>query len=102
MEDGYLWQISYTAGDGNDVTVTILPPPPFDTWLTTYPTLTGNNTLPTADPDGDGVTNLMEYATAMNPTANDAVPVNATKVGGVLVSEKQNCHRCDLHRRVER
>jgi autotransporter-associated beta strand protein len=83
-EDGYLWQISYTGGDGNDVFVTILPPPPFDTWLTTYPTLTGNNALPTAEPDNDGVQNLMEYATAMNPTLNDTVPVSGTKVGSVL------------------
>lgn len=84
IEDGYLWQISYTAGDGNDVTVTIVPPPPFDTWLTTYPTLTGNNTLPTADPDNDGVTNLMEYATAMNPTVNDVAPILVTMNGNML------------------
>lgn len=83
-EDGYLWQISYTAGDGNDVTVTIVNPPPFDTWLTNYTTLTGNNALPTADFDADGVTNLMEYATAMNPTLNDTVPAAATKVGSNL------------------
>ncbi|MFZ4766941.1 MAG: hypothetical protein ACOYMN_18465, partial [Roseimicrobium sp.] len=84
QEDGYLWQISYTGGDGNDVTVTLLPPPPFDTWVATYPTLTGNNALPTADPDNDGVQNLMEYATAMNPTANDVVPMSALKNGSTL------------------
>lgn len=83
-EDGYLWQISYTGGDGNDVVVTITTPPPFDTWLTTYPTLTGNNALPTADPDNDGVQNLLEYATAMNPTLNDAVPMSALKNGNTL------------------
>ena len=101
-EDGYLWQISYTAGDGNDVTVTIVPPPPFDTWLTTYPTLTGNNTLPTADFDSDGATNLMEYATAMNPTINDPVPASATKVGNTLEYEyRKNKAATDVTYSVE-
>ena len=61
-----------------------MPPPPFDTWLSNYPTLTGNNILPTADPDSDGVSNLLEYATKMNPAVNDVVPQSATKNGSNL------------------
>ena len=34
--------------------------------------------------DGDSVTNLMEYATAMNPAVNDPVPMSAQKAGNTL------------------
>ncbi|MFM2166121.1 MAG: hypothetical protein RIS79_492, partial [Verrucomicrobiota bacterium] len=37
-----------------------------------------------ADPDGDGVTNLLEYATARNPWSNDASPVGAAWLSGML------------------
>lgn len=40
--------------------------------------------LDTADTDGDGSTNLLEYATAMNPATGDQVPMSAEKVGSVL------------------
>ncbi|MBK8038654.1 MAG: autotransporter-associated beta strand repeat-containing protein [Verrucomicrobiaceae bacterium] len=42
------------------------------------------NGLDTADTDGDGSTNLLEYATAMNPVTGDPVPMSAEKVGSVL------------------
>ena len=39
-------------------------------WIAGYPSITGNATLATADPDGDTITNLMEYALdGMSPTA---------------------------------
>ena len=34
--------------------------------------LTGSNALPTADPNGDGVTNLMAYALGFDPTVNQS------------------------------
>lgn len=33
-------------------------------------TLTGDDALPNADPDGDGLTNVQEFAFGLNPTAN--------------------------------
>ncbi|RYD28004.1 MAG: DUF1080 domain-containing protein, partial [Verrucomicrobiaceae bacterium] len=38
----------------------------WDAWLATH-TLTGNNALPSADPDGDGINNRWEYAMGTNP-----------------------------------
>ena len=61
--------------------------PPYDAWALANSldnsTLAKDATL-TADPDHDGVPNLLEYATKMNPAANDVVPQSATKNGGTL------------------
>ena len=37
-----------------------------------------------ADPDGDGIPNLLERATAMNPGTSDPVPVSITKTATAL------------------
>ena len=42
------------------------------------------NGLDTADTDGDGTANLLEYATAMNPATVDPVPMSAEKAGNLL------------------
>jgi cellulase/cellobiase CelA1 len=42
------------------------------------------STGPHADPDRDGVRNVLEYATAMNPTASDAIPQNLTKTESAI------------------
>lgn len=56
--------------------------PPYDAWA--IASGLDNSTLAkdastTADPDHDGVSNLMEYATKMNGAINDAVPMSAAK-----------------------
>lgn len=43
----------------------------YTTWLNQF-ALAGSNSLPTADPDGDGVTNAVEFALAGSPTVPDA------------------------------
>ena len=53
-------------------TPTPTPPPSsvltYSNWLTNYSSLTGANTNGTADPDGDGFINDVEYAFGGNPT----------------------------------
>jgi hypothetical protein len=40
----------------------------YGNWLTNYPSITGTNTNGTADPDGDGFVNNLEFAFDGNPT----------------------------------
>ena len=53
---------------------------PFDSWTVAQ----GLPPDPLDDSDHDGVSNLLEYATKMNPSANDATPQSATKTGSDL------------------
>ena len=55
----------------------------YDAWAVSK-SLGGAEASPAADPDSDDVSNLMEYATGMNPAVNDVVPVAATKVSNTL------------------
>ncbi|GEP41821.1 PQQ-dependent sugar dehydrogenase [Brevifollis gellanilyticus] len=78
-EDGHTFKITYAGGDGNDLVLTKLTP--IETWRYTNYGTTDNTGLAsdTGDNDGDGVLNVMEYATRMDPTKGDAVPAAATK-----------------------
>ena len=56
--------------------------PSYDAWALTAGldnSTPSKDATPTADPDHDGVSNLMEYATKMNGAVNDPVPASATK-----------------------
>jgi autotransporter-associated beta strand protein len=81
-DDGYTFQITYAGGTGNDVVLTLITTP-IEQWrFTNYGSVLNTGTaLDTADTDGDGVANLLEYATKMNPAANDVAPQSATKNG---------------------
>jgi hypothetical protein len=52
------YSIIYNNGT---LTVSGTAAPSFDDYMNNYPGLTGNDRLPAADPDKDGVANLMEY-----------------------------------------
>lgn len=50
-------------------------------WLTNYPSLTGTNALPAANPDGDPYANQAEFAFDGNPTIGSPAFLTAVKVG---------------------
>ena len=56
---------------------------PYSSWLTNYPSLTGANTNGTADPDGDGFNNNLEFAFNGNPTTGTPSLLTVTNVGGI-------------------
>jgi len=57
----------------------------YDSWLTNYPSLTGTNTNGTADPDGDGFNNDLEFAFDGNPTVGTASLLTVTSSGSSAV-----------------
>jgi hypothetical protein len=69
------------AGGSTTATVTIAVVSAYDSWASSY-SLTGDNALPTADPDKDGLSNNNEYAFGTNPTVSNASLLSATTTGG--------------------
>jgi hypothetical protein len=59
----------------------LAPSTPFETWLDGY-SLTGGDRAPNADPDHDGVENLLEYAVGGNPTVADPGKLPRATVSG--------------------
>ncbi len=59
----------------------------YDTWLAAYPSLTGNDRVPDADPDFDGVSNGIEFllGTIPNSSASRALPSITRDGNGNLV-----------------
>ncbi len=84
-DDGYTFSISYTGGTGNDVVLTLITNA-IEQWrFTNFGSLLNTGAgLDTLDGDGDGISNLLEYATGMNPALNDVVSQSVTKNGSVL------------------
>lgn len=66
---GNNWQISYTGGDGNDVTITTVAS--LTAWRFTHFGTTANtgSAADTFDANNDGELNLLEFATGQNPHA---------------------------------
>lgn len=69
---GYSWLISYTGGDGNDVTVTTQASlTPIEQWRLQYfgTSTNSGNGADLFDANKDGESNLLEFAAAQNPNA---------------------------------
>ncbi|MFO1485632.1 MAG: hypothetical protein U1F71_19880 [Verrucomicrobiaceae bacterium] len=73
--------VSYTGGDGNDVTLTALSKP--EVWRHIhFGTIDNTGTAAdTADADGDGIPNLIERACNLDPSASSTLPVSTTRTG---------------------
>ena len=86
----YALQLTATnslAETSSTLTVTVVPPPSaFDSWLTTHfgstPDPADSDNL--ADPDHDGLANLIEFATGGIPTIPNKTPVSLTNQEAVL------------------
>ncbi|NBS06904.1 MAG: hypothetical protein EBS69_05785 [Verrucomicrobia bacterium] len=70
---------AFTFVDG---TLRVIEPPPtvtLDQWASNFH-LTGDNALPSADPDGDGMSNLLEYYLGLDPTQSGGTNQNTMVV----------------------
>ncbi len=80
--NGVTYQFSQSTG-----TLSVagsVPESAYNSWLTNYPGL-GVNTNGTADPDGDGFNNDLEFAFDGNPTVGTAALLTATRSGSNAV-----------------
>lgn len=85
---GRTWQISYTGGDGNDVTLTLQGGglTPLQVWRQLHfgsPDGTAD-AADSADFDNDGIPNLVEWALGLTPTSASLLPVSAQITAGTF------------------
>ncbi len=81
---GYNWLISYAGGDGNDVVLTIATEQ--QAWrYANFGTATDAGTAAdSADPNNDGETNFLEFATGQNANAATRKPGELVRIGEEL------------------
>lgn len=102
-----------TADDGaartlGEVTVTATSSgPSFASWMAGYPSLTGPSALATADPDFDGLNNLLEYGLGSDPTsaASAATPTlgreNISGTDYITLSYHKDTSKTDITYQVQ-
>ena len=81
---GYNWLITYVGGDGNDITLTNATAQQNWRYANFGTVLSTGTAADTADPNTDGESNLMEFATAQNPTATTRATPTLVKNGATL------------------
>ncbi len=100
FEDGQWWRISYTAGTGNDITLTRIAPMPWQTWQASQFGTQVNDAAVSgdlADPDSDGLANLLEYGLGGNPTTTGtALPQIGMPGGRLALTFFRNTAHSDL------
>jgi hypothetical protein len=69
------------------------PRTPYSAWLLDYPSLTGPSAQATADPDNDGLTNLMELVLGTDPEAPSFSPADQNKL--LTLQHSQNARGLD-------
>jgi len=80
----YVWVTNDFISTGQISVSNITPVlTPYQSWLTNYPTL--SNTNGTADPDGDGFNNNLEFAFDGNPTVGTPALISAASSGASTV-----------------
>jgi autotransporter-associated beta strand protein len=84
--DGLNWTITYQGGDGNDVVISTPPLSPIEQWRMTRFANYENvgDAADLADPDHDGIVNLLEYATNSHPNLANQSPGILDKQGAVM------------------
>jgi hypothetical protein len=86
LVDGVSWTISYQGGDGNDVVISTPPLSPIEQWrMTRFANYeNAGDAADLADPDHDGIVNLLEYATNSHPNAANPSVGSLSKKGSVM------------------
>lgn len=81
LPSGYTLNYAYNDGvSSNNIALVSATTSPFSTWTGTTYSLTGGDALPEADPDGDGVKNIVEFALNGNPTSGSNNGLSTTLI----------------------
>jgi hypothetical protein len=102
--DGLNWTITYQGGDGNDVVISTPPLSPIEQWrMTRFANYeNAGDAADLADPDHDGIVNLLEYATNSHPNLANQSPGSFDKQGAVMTfSYSKNTAATDVTYVVE-
>lgn len=84
-----LFQVNYQDASAapSAVTLTVVEPTqpssPFEDWWAAYPSVAEADRGSIADPDGDGITNFMEFALGTNPANSSSRPSNPPVISDV-------------------
>lgn len=101
--------ITLTVSDGVETTDSLLniftTPSPVQSWRIQYfgTSLNSGSASDTADPAGDGITNLVSYALGLNPTVNSVagLPVLSASAGRLKIQFNRNLSATDVTYTVE-